>query len=229
MMVTAARLTEADVKFNDVKFDIEFGNAQVENRSPDLRTSQQAHLPGRLIVLTGPSGVGKGTLLKALLARHPELHLSISATTRSPRPGEEDGVSYHFLTRQQFDEMVSNGEFLEWAEFANNCYGTPSQSVADQLQADQWVILEIELEGARQVRETFPTAYRIFILPPSIEELESRIRGRGQDSDEAIARRLSHARNEIDAANEFDATIVNDDFDAALNRLEKTLFAALPV
>ena len=228
-MVTAARLTEADVKFNDVKFDIEFGNAQVENRSPDLRTSQQTHLPGRLIVLTGPSGVGKGTLLKALLARHPELHLSISATTRSPRPGEEDGVSYYFLTRQQFDGMVSNGEFLEWAEFANNCYGTPSQSVADQLRSGQWVILEIELEGARQVRETFPTAYRIFILPPSIEELESRIRGRGQDSDEAIARRLSHARNEIDAANEFDATIVNDDFDAALNRLEKTLFAALPV
>ena len=228
-MVTAARLTEADVKFNDVKFDIEFGNAQVETRSPDLRTSQQTHLPGRLIVLTGPSGVGKGTLLKALLARHPELHLSISATTRSPRPGEEDGVSYYFLTRQQFNGMVSNGEFLEWAEFANNCYGTPSQSVADQLQAGQWVILEIELEGARQVRETFPTAYRIFILPPSIEELENRIRGRGQDSDEAIARRLSHARNEIDAANEFDATIVNDDFDAALNRLEKTLFAALPV
>jgi guanylate kinase len=185
--------------------------------------------PGRLIVLTGPSGVGKGTLLKALLARHPELSLSISATTRSPRAGEIDGLNYYFVTRQQFDLMVNEGEFLEWAEFAKNCYGTPRRSVEEQLKQGTWVILEIELEGARQVRETFPTAYRIFILPPSIEELESRIRGRGQDSDDAIARRLSHARAEIDAANEFDATIVNDDFDLALDRLEKTLFAALPV
>ena len=226
-MVTAAK--PAAVKF-DREFNTELDSAPAaDTRSPDLNTSPNPHLPGRLIVLTGPSGVGKGTLLKALLARHPELYLSISATTRSPRPGEEDGVSYYFLTREQFDGMVSNGEFLEWAEFANNCYGTPCQSVEAQLQAGQWVILEIELEGARQVRETFPTAYRIFILPPSIEELENRIRGRGQDSDEAIARRLSHAQDEIDAANEFDATIVNDDFDAALDRLEKTLFAALPI
>jgi guanylate kinase len=168
-------------------------------------------------------------LLKALLAQNPELRLSVSATTRSPREGEAEGVNYYFVTRPQFDLMVSEGEFLEWAEFAGNCYGTPRRSVEEQLQNGQWVILEIELEGARQVRETFPTAYRIFILPPSIEELESRIRGRGQDSDEAIARRLSHAKAEIDAASEFDATIVNDVFEFALDRLEKTLFAELPL
>ncbi len=200
--------------------------ARSENVPSDLLHD---HPRGRLIVLTGPSGVGKGTLLKALLDRHPDLCLSVSATTRSPRDGEVDGVNYYFVTRQQFDWMVNEGEFLEWAEFAKNCYGTPRRGVEEQLKAGKWVILEIELEGARQVRQTFPTAYRIFILPPSIEELESRIRGRGQDSDEAIARRLSHAQAEIDAANEFDATIVNDEFHSALDRLEKTLFATLPV
>jgi guanylate kinase len=219
-MVTATSLTAAAVQTAaDATARSEIVSSEVCND----RT------PGRLIVLTGPSGVGKGTLLSALLARHPALSLSVSATTRSPRAGEVDGLNYYFVTRQQFDLMVSEGEFLEWAEFAKNCYGTPRRSVEAQLKVGTWVILEIELEGARQVRETFPTAYRIFILPPSIEELESRIRGRGQDSDDAIARRLSHARAEIDAANEFDATIVNDDFDVALDRLEKTLFAALPV
>lgn len=201
--------------------------AETEQREA-LQASESPKRLGRLIVLTGPSGVGKGTLLKALLAKHPELNLSVSATTRSPRAGEVDGVNYYFVSRAQFDLMVSEGEFLEWAEFANNCYGTPRRGVEEQLQAGKWVILEIELEGARQVRQAFPSAYRIFILPPSIEELESRIRGRGQDSDEAIARRLSHAKAEIDAANEFDATLVNDEFEVALDRLEKAVFAVLP-
>ncbi len=182
---------------------------------------------GRLIVLTGPSGVGKGTLLKSLLQRHPELKLSISATTRSPREGEIDGVNYYFITRQQFDLMVSEDEFIEWAEFAKNCYGTPRRAVEEQLEAGEWVILEIELDGARQIRQSFPEAYRIFILPPSIEELESRIRGRGQDSDDAIDRRLQRAQAEIDAANEFDVQIINDEFEAAVDRLELTLFPAM--
>ncbi len=182
---------------------------------------------GRLIVLTGPSGVGKGTLLKSLLQRHPELKLSISATTRSPRDGEADGVNYYFITRQKFDLMVSADEFIEWAEFAKNCYGTPRRAVEEQLEAGEWVILEIELDGARQIRQSFPEAYRIFILPPSIEELESRIRGRGQDSDDAIDRRLQRAKAEIDAANEFDVQIINDEFDAAVDRLELTLFPAV--
>jgi guanylate kinase len=182
---------------------------------------------GRLIVLTGPSGVGKGTLLKSLLQRHPELKLSISATTRSPREGEVDGVNYYFITRQKFDLMVSADEFIEWAEFAKNCYGTPRRAVEEQLEAGEWVILEIELDGARQIRQSFPEAYRIFILPPSIEELESRIRGRGQDSDDAIDRRLQRAKAEIDAANEFDVQIINDEFDAAVDRLELTLFPTI--
>jgi guanylate kinase len=182
---------------------------------------------GRLIVLTGPSGVGKGTLLKSLLQRHPELKLSISATTRSPRDGEVDGVNYYFITRQKFDLMVSADEFIEWAEFAKNCYGTPRRAVEEQLEAGEWVILEIELDGARQIRQSFPEAYRIFILPPSIEELESRIRGRGQDSDDAIDRRLQRAKAEIDAANEFDVQIINDEFDAAVDRLELTLFPTI--
>lgn len=180
---------------------------------------------GRLIVLTGPSGVGKGTLLRSLLKRHPELYLSVSATTRSPRPGEIHGSDYFFVTRPTFERMIANGELLEWAEFAGNLYGTPRTVVEEQIRQGHWVILEIELEGARQIRKTFPEALRIFILPPSIVELECRIRGRGQDTEDAIARRLQRAQQEINAADEFDLQIINDDFDKALNRIEEALFA----
>jgi guanylate kinase len=179
---------------------------------------------GRLIVLTGPSGVGKGTLLRCLLQRHPDLYLSISATTRPPRLGELDGQNYYFVSRNQFERMVAQGEFLEWAEFANNCYGTPRKPVEERIRAGQWVVLEIELAGARQIRKTFPSALRIFILPPSLDELENRIRSRGQDSEEAIARRLLHARTEVNAANEFDCQIVNDDLELAISKIESALF-----
>jgi guanylate kinase len=179
---------------------------------------------GRLIVLTGPSGVGKGTLLTSLLQRHPDLYLSISMTTRNPRPGEINGKNYYFVTRPEFERLVAQGELLEWAEFAGNFYGTPRQPVEEQVRAGRWVILEIELEGARQIRRTFPSALRMFIAPPSLEELESRIRGRATESEEAIARRLLRAREEITAANEFDIQIVNDDFDKTLLEIEQALF-----
>ncbi len=180
---------------------------------------------GELIVLTGPSGVGKGTLLRSLLQRHPEFFLSISMTTRSPRPGEIDGLHYYFVDRPQFERMVAKGELLEWAEFAGNCYGTPRAPLEAQIRQGHSVILEIELEGARQVRRSFPEAIQIFLLPPSMLELEYRIRSRGQDSEAAIERRLQRAQEEVNAADEFDVQIVNDDLDKALNRIEAALCA----
>ncbi len=179
---------------------------------------------GKLIVLTGPSGVGKGTLLRSLLARHPELYFSISATTRQPRPGEVEGVHYYFVSREKFEQMVTAGELLEWAEFAGNYYGTPRTPVERQIQQGRSVILEIEVVGARKIYHTFPTALRLFLLPPSLAELERRIRARGQDSEEAIARRLERAKAEIDAADEFDVQIVNDNLETALARLEAAIF-----
>lgn len=179
---------------------------------------------GRLIVFTGPSGVGKGTLLRSLLQHHPELSLTISVTTRSPRPGEINGKHYYFVSHSQFEQMVGNSELLEWAEFAGNYYGTPRLPVEEQISQGKWVLLEIELEGARQIRSKFPLALSIFILPPSLTELEQRIRGRSQDSEEAIARRLRRAQAEINAASEFDIQIINDNFETALNAIEAALF-----
>jgi guanylate kinase len=178
-------------------------------------------MTGRLIVLTGPSGVGKGTLLNALLARHPELYLSISATTRSPREGEVDGTHYYFYPRDRFDAMIQAGALLEWAEFAGNYYGTPIAPVQAQIEQGKAIILEIELAGARQVAKIFPNALRIFILPPDLMTLENRIRERGTDSADAILRRLEQARVEIAAQDEFDYQIVNDDFQEALDQLDR--------
>lgn len=176
---------------------------------------------GRLLLITGPSGVGKGTLVARLLERHPGLWLSVSATTRAPRAGEEEGRHYFFLDRAAFERQVAAGGFLEWAEFAGNLYGTPRGAVQERLDAGQPVLLEIELEGARQVRRSFPSGFQVLLQPPSFEELERRIRGRGTDSEEAIARRLARAREELAAADEFDAVVVNDDLDRALVDLER--------
>jgi guanylate kinase len=176
---------------------------------------------GRLLLITGPSGVGKGTLVARLLERHPGIWLSVSATTRQPRSGEVEGQHYFFLERTAFEKQVNADGFLEWAEFAGNLYGTPRAAVQQRLDAGQTVLLEIELEGARQVRRSFPTGFQVLLRPPSFPELERRIRGRGSDSEEAIRRRLERAREELQAEAEFDAVVVNDDLERALAELEK--------
>ena len=177
----------------------------------------------RLTVITGPSGVGKGTLVARLLERHPRLWLSVSATTRAPRSGEVAGQHYIFLDRAQFDRQLAAGGFLEWAEFAGQAYGTPRAPLEAQLAAGRPVLLEIELEGARQVRRSFPEGFQVFIKPPSFEELERRIRGRGTDSEEAICRRLERARIELAAEGEFDAVLMNADLAVALAELERLM------
>ncbi len=179
---------------------------------------------GNLTVLAGPSGVGKGTLLGRLLKRHPNIQVSVSATTRSPRPGEIDGQHYFFVSKSRFKAMVENGELLEWAEFAGNCYGTPKAPIELAIAHGQQIVLEIELLGARQVRESLPGAKQIFVMPPSTDTLERRIRRRGQDSEAAIAQRLARAKAELAAADEFDLKIVNDNIDNALAELEAAIF-----
>jgi len=180
---------------------------------------------GRLVVVTGPSGVGKGTILQNLLERYPDRILfSISATTRSPRAGEEHGREYFFWSRYEFEQKRDAGEFLEWAEYAGNLYGTPRQAIDQAIAGGQVVLLEIELAGARQVAQSFPSAKRIFIAPPSMEILETRLRQRSTDSDEQITKRLRHAELEIASANEFDITIVNDDLEIAIQQLESAMF-----
>jgi len=161
--------------------------------------------------------------VKLLLERHPEIWLSVSATTRAPRQGEQEGVSYFFLSRPAFEQRVADGGLLEWAEFAGNLYGTPRQPVEQRLAAGRPVLLEIELEGARQVRRSFPAGFQVFLEPPSFEELERRIRGRGTDSEEAIQKRLERARIELAAAPEFDARLVNGELEPALAELEQLM------
>ncbi len=186
-------------------------------------TKTAAAGPGQLTVITGPSGVGKGTLVAALRRRHPQIWLSVSATTRAPRSGEQDGEHYFFMSREQFEQQVAAEGLLEWAEFAGNLYGTPRAPVSEHLAQGQPVLLEIELEGARQVRRSFPQGFQVFIEPPSLEELERRIRGRGTDDDSAIERRLRRAREELAAAAEFDAVVMNGDLETAIGELEALL------
>jgi guanylate kinase len=160
-------------------------------------------------VLSGPSGVGKTTLAAQVRKAHPEVWLSVSATTRKPRPGEVDGVDYFFYDRFAFEDLVTKGEFLEHAEYAGNLYGTPRHAVEERLDAGQPVLLEIELQGARQIRAAMPAARLVFLAPPSWEVLEGRLRGRGTEPDEVIAKRLATGRIELAAESEFDVTIVN--------------------
>ncbi|GAA0425853.1 guanylate kinase [Streptomyces luteireticuli] len=163
----------------------------------------------RLTVLSGPSGVGKSTVVAHMRKAHPEVWLSVSCTTRKPRPGERDGVQYFFVNDEEFDKLVANGELLEWAEFAGNRYGTPRQAVLDRLEAGEPVLLEIDLQGARQVRSSMEDAQLVFLAPPGWDELVRRLTGRGTESPEVIERRLAAARTELAAESEFDTTLVN--------------------
>ncbi|MFI1682496.1 guanylate kinase [Streptomyces sp. NPDC020607] len=163
----------------------------------------------RLTVLSGPSGVGKSTVVAHMRKEHPEVWLSVSATTRKPRPGENHGVQYFFVSDDEMDKLIANGELLEWAEFAGNRYGTPRRAVLDRLEAGEPVLLEIDLQGARLVRESMPEAQLVFLAPPSWDELVRRLTGRGTEAPEVIERRLAAAKVELAAEAEFDTTLVN--------------------
>jgi guanylate kinase len=170
---------------------------------------------GRLIVLAGPSGVGKGAIVARLLAAVPDLELSISATTRGPRPREDEGRHYYFVDREQFDEMIETSGFLEWADIFGERYGTPKEPVARALAEGRDVLVEIDVQGARQVKAAEPGAYMVFVTPPSLQELERRLRTRGTETDAQISRRLAKASDELAAEPEFDVTVVNDDLETA--------------
>ena len=166
-------------------------------------------------MLAGPSGVGKGSIVARLLAALPDLELSISATTRQPRAREDEGRHYHFVERQTFDEMIEGGGFLEWADIFGERYGTPKEPVERALTQGRDVLVEIDVQGARQVKATTPDAYMIFVKPPSLAELERRLRTRGTESDQQVRRRLAKASDELAAEPEFDVTVVNDDLEQA--------------
>ncbi len=181
---------------------------------------------GTLFVVSAPSGAGKTTLVKLLLERDPLVRHSVSYTTRAPRVGEQNGREYHFIDATTFAAMRDRGDFLEWAEVHGNFYGTSRVWLEEQMAAGQDMLLEIDWQGARQVRERFPEAVGVFVLPPSLEELERRLRGRGTDSDDVIRRRVAAALGEMRHVDEFDFVIINNDLDAALADLMTVVAAS---
>ena len=174
---------------------------------------------GLVLVVCGPSGVGKGTLLARLRRQYPNFAFSVSCTTRAPRPGERDGVDYQFVTRERFEALRAEGHFAEWAEVHGNLYGTPKAPVREHMAAGRDVIFDIDVQGALQLREHFPDGLYVFILPPSMTVLEARLRGRGTDSEEQVAKRLKNAIGELRQAGGFDYLVVNDDLDVAYDDL----------
>lgn len=182
--------------------------------------------PGQLFIVTAPSGAGKSSLIAALLKQDPRVRLSVSHTTRAPRQGEIDGQDYHFVSRTTFSTLRTENQFLEWAEVYGNFYGTARRSLEDLQNQGFDVILEIDWQGARQVRQFYPESLGIFILPPSLETLRHRLQGRGKDDPETIEKRLSLAQDDLSHENEFEYAIINADFDEALRDLAAVLRAA---
>lgn len=172
-----------------------------------------------LVILTGPSGVGKGTIVKALLKKNKNFWVSISATTRNSRKGEVDGESYYFLSKSKFKKMIKDDLFIEWAQFADNYYGTPINPVKEKIEKGFKVILEIEVDGASQIKDKFPDSLSIFLLPPSKEELERRIRTRGTDNEDSISKRLDRAQFEIKSSKDFDYVITNIDVNETVEKV----------
>lgn len=189
---------------------------------------QRAHFSAvpRVFVITGPSGVGKGTLIRTLRERVPELELSVSATTRSPRPGELDGADYHFLSEADFQRRIDAGEFVEHAVYSGRRYGTLRSELERRTAAGHPVVLEIEVQGARQVRSTLPDAVQVFIAPPSVEALRARLVGRGTDDPVQVAARLREAEQELAAQGEFTHVVVNDRLEDAAQELEAIVRSA---
>lgn len=180
---------------------------------------------GLLIVLSGPSGAGKGTICQELLRQMPNLRYSVSSTTRCPRPGEVEGVHYHFRPRQEFEAMLASDELLEWAEFCDNYYGTPRFAVEQALQEGMDVILEIEIQGALQIKKRFPQGVFTFIVPPSLDVLSERIHKRGTESEEVIQKRLAKAVQELEYVSEYDYVVINDEVPVAVDKLKSILVA----
>ena len=182
---------------------------------------------GKLIVVSGPSGAGKSTVIGKVMERRSDLCFSVSATTRKPRDGEVDGVNYFFVTGTEFDRMIGDDELLEHAEYNRDNYGTPRAYVEEKRRAGMHVLLDIEVQGARQVRERVPEAIKIFIIPPSLQVLEQRLRGRGTETEEQIQRRLARARGEYREADFYDYVVINDNLDTAANELNAIITAEL--
>ncbi|SMC41294.1 guanylate kinase [Oscillospiraceae bacterium] len=180
---------------------------------------------GLIVSLSGPSGVGKGTILSKVREHLPESRSSVSVTTRSPREGEEEGVAYFFRTKEQFKKMLSDGEIIEYDEYVGNFYGTPAGPLKEMSASGSDVLLDLTIAGSLALKEKFEEAVTIFILPPSYEELESRLKGRGTETEDVVARRLAEAKGEILRANEFDYVVVNDDIDEAARKVEAIIEA----
>lgn len=178
---------------------------------------------GLLAVFCGPSGVGKGTILKLVQEKNEKLRFSVSATTRNPREGEIDGQNYYFISVSKFKEMIKNGELVEWVEYCGNYYGTPRKYIEDSVKNGYDVILEIEVEGAANIKSQYPDSVSVFVLPPSFNDLKSRIEGRGTENSETIEKRLNRAKEEVKYINNFDYIIINDDIQSTANNLNTIL------